>query len=46
MAGKFLTAVSISIQTGVLVDGRLLTRIGAVILDTNTIIRTIPIIIY
>ena len=46
VAGNFLTAVSISIQTGASVDGRLLTQIGAVTLDTNTIIRTIPVIIY
>ena len=46
VAGNFLTAVSISIQTGASVDGRLLTQIGAVTLDTNTIIRTIPIVIY
>ena len=46
VAGNFLTAVSISIQTGASVDGRLLTQIGAVTLDTNTIVRTIPIVIY
>ena len=46
VAGNFLTETSISAQTGANIDGRLLTQVGAVTLDTNNIVRTIPIIIF
>ncbi len=46
VAGNFLTATSISAQTGAIIDGRILTQTGAVTLDTNTIVRTIPVIIF
>lgn len=46
VAGNFLTQTSISAQTGATIDGRLLTQTGAVTLDTNNIVRTIPVIIF
>jgi len=44
MAGNFLTQVSITAQRGASVDGRLLTQNGAVTLETNVVIRTIPVL--
>lgn len=44
MAGNFLTEVSITAQNGASVDGRLLTQNGAVTLETNVVIRTIPVL--
>ena len=46
VAGNFLTETSISAQTGAQISGRLLTQTGAVTLDTNNVVRTIPVIIY
>ncbi len=46
VAGNFLTQTSISAQTGALISGRLLTQTGAVTLDTNNVVRTIPVIIF
>ena len=46
VAGNFLTQTSISAQTGAKIDGRLLTQTGAVTLDTNNIVRTVPVIIF
>jgi hypothetical protein len=44
MAGNFLTEVSITAQSGARVEGRLLTQNGAVTLETNIVIRTIPVL--
>ena len=44
MAGNFLTQVSITAQSGASVDGRLLTQNGAVTLETNVVVRTIPVL--
>lgn len=43
--GTILALTSITATTGVVVDGRLLARNGAVTLDTNTITRSVPAII-
>ncbi len=45
MAGNFLTQVSITAQAGASVAGRLLTQNGAVTLESNVVIRTIPILL-
>lgn len=44
MAGNFLTEVSTTAQSGARVEGRLLTQNGAVTLETNIVIRTIPVL--
>ena len=45
MAGNFLGMISITMQTGATLDGRVLTQVGAVTLESNTIRRTIPILL-
>jgi Ice-binding-like len=44
MIGNFLTATSITVQTGATMDGRFLTQTGAVTFDSNTINTPPPIL--